>query len=432
VRDFMCRTIAVGALATGLCVDGLAPASVVAPRPRVGVVDARNGAIRSVPLGPNAAVVSFDPTPMHDAPEGRLFVAVQGAFDGMNGSPRGLGQVRILDARDGRLLHSSFVGYVPDSIALDTKMGRLFVANKVDHTVSILDSATGALQRTVVVPPSPLQIAVDATAQRAIVVTGGVADNAGISLGSGGVSVLDTRSGHVLNTLPLAETPMDLAIDQQRGRAYVLAEGLNVVALKSGGIIDRLPLQGRGMSVAQDDKTDRVFVLTSRQPNPALQATTILSTRESDSGRLLARVTLPGGAGGIVVDAAARRVLVFTDDYVDGGERVGLIDAGSGRVLHLAAPANMLHVSALVAPVVDTRRGYAFAAVDNSSSAIVGVWTTRTGALVRTIAAIGSNVTAMAVDERGGRLYVVSMNRNTPDSRCYLTIVSLKHLMHQG
>jgi len=421
VRVLMRRIAVVSGLLPGLCPGGVARVAMALPRVDANVAHVAGKTAPAISLGQNVSAAVFDPTPAREAPDGRLFVAVQGPFDDVN-NPRGVGEVRALDARNGRVLRSIPVGYAPDSLALDPSGRRLFVANRIDRTVDIVDSRTGARLRTAVVPPTPLQMVTDASTGRVVLASGGVSDSAGTPLGSGGVSLLDARNGRLLSTTPVAGISQGLSIDHRRGRAYVLADAVGVVNLKSGDLTGRIPIQGNGVSVAEDEGIDRVFVLTSRQVNPAAPVASDLSTLDASSGRPLDVATLQGDAASLAVDTAAHRVLVFANDYPAMGMRVDVVDAHTGKLLHIARPAGLMNLSSSAAPVVDTRHGRAFVGVSSPTSAEVGVWSTRTGMLSRTITVAGSYVQAMAVDERSGRLYVIGAAQG-PNPCGYLTII---------
>src|SRR5919199_499155 len=68
-------------------------------------------------------------------------------------------------------------------------------------------------------------MAVDARHQHLLVTNVGAMDSAGNPLGPGRVSVLDTRSGVVLRTVPVGLAPGDVAVDERAGRALVLNLG---------------------------------------------------------------------------------------------------------------------------------------------------------------------------------------------------------------
>jgi YVTN family beta-propeller protein len=89
----------------------------------------------------------------------------------------------------------------------------------------MLDARRGSVIRSVPVGIGPGAMAVDARHQHLLVTNVGAMDSAGNPLGPGRVSVLDTRSGTVLRTVPVGLAPGDVAVDERAGRALVLNLG---------------------------------------------------------------------------------------------------------------------------------------------------------------------------------------------------------------
>jgi DNA-binding beta-propeller fold protein YncE len=102
--------------------------------------------------------------------------------------------------------------------------------------VSVLDSHSGRVLRTVGVGRDPALVAVDGPTGRVLVVHGwggpGSADADAMGSGSGGTDILDARTGTVLATVAagavapealwLVAHPQLIAVDERHGRAYVL------------------------------------------------------------------------------------------------------------------------------------------------------------------------------------------------------------------
>jgi DNA-binding beta-propeller fold protein YncE len=135
----------------------------------------------------------------------------------------------MIDAASGALLRTVTIGVAPIALAVDEQTGRLFVANagsmdlQGDYLggggISILDSRTAAVLRTVPAAQSPRALAVDAQSGQLFVATCGSPTTPGSLL------VLDARSGALRRTLPLGVCPTALAVDQQRGRLVVADAG---------------------------------------------------------------------------------------------------------------------------------------------------------------------------------------------------------------
>jgi DNA-binding beta-propeller fold protein YncE len=162
----------------------------------------------------------------------RLFVATTGAL-GPTGLPTGRGRISMIDAVSGALLRTVATGVAPIALAVDEQTGRLFVASagaadlQGDYLggggITILDSRTAAVLRTVPAAQRPRVLAVDARSAQLFVAT------CGSPTSTGSLLVLDAHSGALRRTLPLGPCPTALAVDQQRGRLFVADAGGVVV-----------------------------------------------------------------------------------------------------------------------------------------------------------------------------------------------------------
>lgn len=189
----------------------------------VSVLDARSGRVLRT-------IGSLRPETMTlDVGSGHVFVL-----------SRGGGAVDMLNGTSGQRLRTIAVGRstgLPVAPVVDTQAGRVFVANTADGTVSVLDSRSGATVRTVAVGTHPAAIAVDSRSGRVFVTMLGAMDRAGNLTGNGSVSVLDSTSGMVLRTLPVGVEPALVAVDERAGRAFVV----NMAGTRAFDARDALP-----------------------------------------------------------------------------------------------------------------------------------------------------------------------------------------------
>jgi YVTN family beta-propeller protein len=119
------------------------------------------------------------------------------------------------------------VGSFPAGLALHTPTRRLYVANFVDDTVSVIDTQTLSVLSTLPVVRTPRGLAVDAAGQRLFV--------AGFD--DGRVQVIDIGTGTVTLEAPSGGlNPVDLMFGPRGSRLYVahLQETPGVVALNPG------------------------------------------------------------------------------------------------------------------------------------------------------------------------------------------------------
>ncbi len=86
------------------------------------------------------------------------------------------GTVSVLNARSGRLLRTTAVGYQPYGAAVDVGRNRVFVSNGGDATISILDARDGHTRGTWRVVSGPGAGAVDERTDRVFVNSNDVSD----------------------------------------------------------------------------------------------------------------------------------------------------------------------------------------------------------------------------------------------------------------
>jgi YVTN family beta-propeller protein len=121
-------------------------------------------------------------------------------------------------------------GSMPDAIAIDEGANRIYVANYVGDSVTVLDGATLKPVATVVAGHHPQALAVDGRRHRVFVA----------NTHSNNVTVIDGVSNRVLATLPGGMNPYAIAVDPGSGAAYAANYGshpvtkLDLSKLRSG------------------------------------------------------------------------------------------------------------------------------------------------------------------------------------------------------
>ena len=146
------------------------------------------------------------------------------------------GSISLLDTRTGRLLRTIALPSMPIATAVDEQAGHLFVSLLGPVTLSdprslgsgmveMLDERSGAILRVSDVGSMPGPLVVDTQRHRVLVATVGALDSAGNPLGPGTLNVLDAQTGAVIGTIPVGMAPGDIALDERAQRALVLNFG---------------------------------------------------------------------------------------------------------------------------------------------------------------------------------------------------------------
>lgn len=254
------------------------------------------------------------------------------------------GQVTMIDTHTGRLLYTATIS-TQESLfagAVDARTGRAFITSSLDDSVSVLDTQTGRLVATSLVARSPQAVGVDEVRGHVFIASSGMA------AGGSGLSTLDARRGIVLRIQHLPLLPVALAVDARVAHVFLVnstvdifgyAAGISSISMldtRSGAIVRTVPIPATDppatiATIAVDAPRDRVFVLSqgpqaSAQPGqPAVFAGDgHLYVFDARSDALLR--TLPTGVGPVAlgVDEGTGHVVVL-----DAGGTVAVPDPWS-------------------------------------------------------------------------------------------------------
>jgi len=300
-----------------------------------------------------------------------------------------------LSGADGALVRTVRVGQHPVLVAVDARDRHVFVANagplagdfvlpRGPGSVSMVDERTGAVLRTVTVGQSPVAIAFDAPTRRVFVLSAGTISTAAGPAGSGGsIAVLDAATGAPLRTIEVDPVP---------------------VALSGAGAV----LDAR-QALVVDSASGRVYVVI----------TSGVLALDGSTGRVRRRIVLGGQPSVAALDAAGGRLYVGggydptipTDPSPTGGTTQGflaVVDLASGRVRANVALAQQ----GVGAIAVDGQAGRILVVEPRgaSQSVIVDVLDTHAGARPRTItlpSAVGGGDCALTLDRARGRAFLV-------------------------
>ena len=199
--------------------------------------------------------------------------------------------------------------------------GTLVVSNMNDHTVTLLDAATGRVHATLPTGEGPHEVAVSRDGRWAVVSNYGVRGKPGSTL-----TVIDVAGAAVARTLAIAgfQRPHGLAFLPGDTLVAVTAEAGQAVLLvdvRDGRVADTLATRGRGSHMlALTAAGDRVY--TGNIPDATVSA---IDARGRDSTRL---APVAGAPEGIAVTPDGRGVWVGSNrDSV-----VLVLDAARGAV----------------------------------------------------------------------------------------------------
>ena len=252
-------------------------------------------------------------------------------------------RVEVVDPGSGKL-----VGRIEDTpgvhgIALAQDLGRGFVSNGRDSSVTIFDLSTLApVARVPVAARNPDAILYDSASQRVFTFNGG----------SAGATALDARTGRIVGTLPLGGKP-EFAVADGRGGIFVNIEDRGeIVAFdaRTLAIRARWPMAGceEPSGLAFDRIHQRLFSVCGNARMAVVDAGT---------GRLVATLPIGQGVDGAAFDPATQlafasngegTITVVREDTPDSfrvvanvptqrGARTITLDPGTHRVFTVTA-----------------------------------------------------------------------------------------------
>jgi DNA-binding beta-propeller fold protein YncE len=318
-------------------------------------------------------------------------------------------------------------------IAMDDGSGLVFVSASSypghDH-VLVLNPATGRVLRTIATPAWPVAQVVDRRTRHVFVAS------------ANRLLMLDAHSEALASSMRIVPDPTSLSLDEHAGRVYVASSGsvtctynacthqdgaLRILDARTGRVLRMTILQGQAWVLAAIDGPAHRLVVAGGASAPYLDDVTLFDV---PSGRLLGRMPLPGGFmvyDPPVVDEATGRAFVPVIAARNNASYVAVVDVQRSRLVRLVPlgrgaiemavdPRTERVVAATSGPTrpVTIRDGstggigsYAIVQVPTGPGS-VQILDGHTGALLRTIR-IGLAITAVAVDERRGRVYVTSV-----------------------
>lgn len=280
--------------------------------------------------------------------------------------------------------------------------------------ISMLDTRTGALVRTIAASSLPGLLAVDEQRDHLLMVSPGLMKADGASLGPGSVSILDARGGALLRHVVVSGlNPFKVAVDASTARIFAVNYTSNTVSIldaRSGALLDTVMAGRHPYAIAVAETAGRVFI-ANQEPRG-------VSMLDARTGKVLRTLGL-GFAAAVAVDAQAGRIIVA---HSAPSRAVSVLDAVSGGVV---ATVEVGGSPATVA--VDARTHHAFLTgtgtntsiwlqhlgqgrlpwVGNDEDHYLTVLDTRTGRILHKIPAAPTGGGGVAVDDQVGHAFAV-------------------------
>lgn len=269
-------------------------------------LDAHNGSVLS-----KTAVGIYSLDMAVDTRVGRVFVANTDNSD-EGGNPTARGSVSIFGTRSGALISRTVVGRVPSGLAIAERSGHVFVANQDGSTVSVLDVHSGHVVRTAKVGHGPSVVVVNEQTNRVFTANDAT------------VSMLEASTGTVLRTISVSNGRV-IVVNGRGGRVFVFNnDGVNLIDARDGSLLGTVNLSSSIVQAVIDEHTNRIFAVS--------QETNVGILLDAMTGKVLRTIKLGTHAGLAVVDRHNDRIFVGATDQSNHGV-VDVLDASTGRML---------------------------------------------------------------------------------------------------
>ena len=209
--------------------------------------------------------------------------------------------VIVVDGDSGKV-----VGDIPDTpgvhgIALAPDLGRGYISNGKDNSVSIFDLNTLKVTSKVKTGQNPDAVLYDPPSKRVFAFNGRSSD----------ATVIDAANGTVLATIPVGGKP-EFAVSDGKGMVYVNVEDkhelLAIDAMKAT-VTSHWPLEGceEPSGLAMDTKTRRLFSVCGNK---------VMTVVDADTGKLVTTVPIGEGADAAGFDPGTG--LIYSSNGEDG------------------------------------------------------------------------------------------------------------------
>lgn len=213
------------------------------------------------------------------------------------------------------------VGSFPRGVAVNPTTNRIYVANELSDTVTVINGSDNTTVATVPVGAHPTAVAVNPNTNRIYVTT------------NGEVSVIDGGTNSEITRIPVGGSPFDVAVNPNTNRVYVTGSpwvphvsvidgATNAVIATILGPVGDLGLVGAAAGVAVNPNTNLIYV----------GGLFIRRVAVIDGETNTVQVTIPVGFGNnrdLAVNSNINRVYV-----VHGNDRhVSVIDGGNNSII---------------------------------------------------------------------------------------------------
>jgi YVTN family beta-propeller protein len=308
--------------------------------------------------------------------------------------------VSVIDTATNTVTKTVKVGSSPSDVAESPDGSRVYVANQLDDTVSVIDTATNTVTDTVKVGPTPSGVAVSRDGSTVYVTNSGW-----YRLNSYGhnVSVIDTATNTVTATIQVGTTPDGVADSPDDSKVYVTNYNdgtVSVIDTATNTVTKTVKVGYQPSSVTASRDGSTVYVTNSGWSNFDSQNGQNGNVSVINTATNIVTATIQVGQRPIGVAVSTDDSKVYVTNSNDN--TVSVIDTATNTV---AKTVKVGSSPSDVAESLDGSRVY----VTNYNDGTVSVIDTATNTVTKTVK-VGYQPSSVAVSLGGSRVYIQPMD----------------------
>jgi len=167
--------------------------------------------------------------------------------------------VSVINGETGNNEDTISVGKAPYYVGINEKTNMIYVPNNIDNTVSVINGVTGIVDTTVLVGSAPRAAVVNKTTNKIYV-------PADFTSNQGNVFVIDGENNLVENTVTVGQRPIAVAINETTNKIYVANNWGNSVTVIDGisTTTETVSVGNSPRFIAVNDSTNKVYVVNYR------------------------------------------------------------------------------------------------------------------------------------------------------------------------
>jgi len=232
--------------------------------PSVAVLDSNDKLLTKIPVKPWAYPVAVDPERRRAYTVSQMAnLAVYQNFENPVGYPHGI--LNVIDTEKNEVIGEVGVERRSRGIAVDTKTGLVYVSNRVDDSVLVIDPENMKVIKRLKVHCNPMGLCMYPGKDKLYVVNllGEWYDDIGQPAI---VSVIDTRRNEVVKDIPVGKFSTSVAVNHANGRVYVSNEDdMDISIIDADKDEELCRVSARGTTVDGMEfisRTNRMYVPT--------------------------------------------------------------------------------------------------------------------------------------------------------------------------